>query len=87
MLELAGRILSIILIDLVLSGDDAVVIGMAARRLPPHQRRRTIIFGGGAAIGLRILHRRGPPEPEDTPRVEESTEASFQSGPRSRHIP
>jgi len=46
--------LSIILIDLVLSGDNAVVIGMAAHRLPPRQRQWAIIFGSGAAIVLRI---------------------------------
>jgi YjbE family integral membrane protein len=44
----------IIIIDLVLSGDNAVVIGMAAHRLPPRQRRTAILFGGGAAIALRI---------------------------------
>ncbi len=54
-LELLGRLASIIVIDLVLSGDNAVVIGMAARNLPPVQRRRAVIFGGGAAVGLRIL--------------------------------
>ncbi len=54
-LELIGSVLGIIVIDLVLSGDNAVVIGMAARSLPPNQRRRAIIFGGGAAVALRIL--------------------------------
>lgn len=53
-MELVPAILSIILIDLVLSGDNAVVIGMAAHRLPPEQRRRAILIGGGAALGLRI---------------------------------
>ncbi len=52
--ELISRILQIILIDLVLSGDNAVVIGMAARPLLPRPRRIAIIFGGGAAIVLRI---------------------------------
>jgi YjbE family integral membrane protein len=47
-------ILSIIIIDLVLSGDNAVVIGMAAHRLEPRQRRKAILFGGGAAIVLRV---------------------------------
>lgn len=46
--------LTIILIDLVLSGDNAVVIGMAAHRLPPKQRKFAILFGAGAAIVLRI---------------------------------
>ena len=53
-LQLFSAGLSIILIDLVLSGDNAVVIGMAAHRLPPRQRRLAIIFGAGAAIALRI---------------------------------
>src|SRR5262245_58722551 len=47
--------IQIILVDLVLSGDNAVVIGMAAHRLPLPQRKQAIVFGGGAAIGLRIL--------------------------------
>jgi YjbE family integral membrane protein len=54
-LDLLRPILSIVLIDLVLSGDNAVVIGMAARRLSPENRRRAILFGGAGAIGLRIL--------------------------------
>ena len=54
-MEFLSQIVRIIIIDLVLSGDNAVVIGMAAHRLEPVQRRRAILFGGGAAIGLRIL--------------------------------
>lgn len=53
-LQYLGAALSIILIDLVLSGDNAVVIGMAAHRLPPRQRKAAILFGAGAAIVLRI---------------------------------
>ncbi len=53
--ELLSAVLSIVVIDLVLSGDNAVVIGMAARRLSPENRRKAIIFGGAGAIGLRIL--------------------------------
>jgi YjbE family integral membrane protein len=53
-MELIPAILTIIVIDLVLSGDNAVVIGMAAHRLEPKQRRLAILFGGGAAIVLRI---------------------------------
>src|SRR5262245_61980293 len=49
-----SSVIRIILIDLVLSGDNAVVIGMAAHRLPPPQRRFAIMFGGAAAIVLRI---------------------------------
>ncbi|HEY0583907.1 MAG TPA: YjbE family putative metal transport protein [Chloroflexota bacterium] len=52
--DLIPRILQIILIDLVLSGDNAVVIGMAAHPLPPRQRQVAIIFGGAAALALRV---------------------------------
>lgn len=53
-LDLIRAVLSIVVIDLVLSGDNAVVIGMAARRLPPDQRRRAILFGAVGAVGLRV---------------------------------
>ncbi len=53
-METASAIVTIVLIDLVLSGDNAVVIGMAAHRLPPRQRRIAILVGGGAAILLRM---------------------------------
>jgi YjbE family integral membrane protein len=49
-----SQIVRIVIIDLVLSGDNAVVIGMAAHRLEPRKRKAAIVFGGGAAIGLRI---------------------------------
>ncbi len=48
-------VLGIVVVDLVLSGDNALVIGMAARQLPPRQRRLAILVGGGASIGLRVL--------------------------------
>ena len=54
MLEALPAVLAIVLIDLALSGDNALVIGMAARGLPKHQRRRAIVFGGLAAVVLRI---------------------------------
>lgn len=53
--SLVGAFGSIILIDLVLSADNAVVIGMAARGLPERQRRWAIIGGGLGAVGLRIF--------------------------------
>ncbi|MBV9169555.1 MAG: YjbE family putative metal transport protein [Chloroflexi bacterium] len=53
--ETISRALQIILIDLLLSGDNAVVIGIAAHPLPRRQRQMAIVFGGGAAIVLRIL--------------------------------
>src|SRR5215213_4529724 len=54
-LGFASSVLTIILYDLVLSGDNAVVIGMAARRLPMASRRRAVIIGGAGAVGLRVL--------------------------------
>jgi YjbE family integral membrane protein len=49
-----GSILSIVLIDLILAGDNAVVIAMAVRSLPAEQRRRGILYGAGAAVLLRV---------------------------------
>lgn len=49
-----SAILAIVLIDLALSGDNALLIGMAARRLPDAQRRKAIVFGGLLAVALRI---------------------------------
>jgi YjbE family integral membrane protein len=46
---------SIILTNIVLSGDNAVVIALAARSLPPHQQRKAIFWGSAAAIVLRIV--------------------------------
>src|SRR4029079_10576354 len=54
-MEAAQALLAIILIDLALSGDNALVIGMAARDLPEAQRRKAIIFGGAGAVILRII--------------------------------
>lgn len=52
--DFIAKIASIVLIDLVLSGDNAVVIGMAARRLPDEERRRAIVLGGLGAVVLRV---------------------------------
>ncbi len=49
-----GSLGGIILVDLVLSGDNALVIGAAASKLPRRQRWLAILFGGGGAIVLRI---------------------------------
>lgn len=48
-------IFSIVIIDLILAGDNAVIIAMAVRSLPPQQRRKGIIFGAGAAVVLRVI--------------------------------
>jgi YjbE family integral membrane protein len=49
------RGLSIVLIDLLLAGDNALVLAMAVRGLPERQRRMAIWAGAGAAVVLRIL--------------------------------
>jgi YjbE family integral membrane protein len=48
-------ILQIIVIDILLGGDNAVVIALACRRLPPQQRNKGIFWGVFGAIALRIL--------------------------------
>ncbi|GAB2808758.1 TerC family protein [Comamonas piscis] len=48
-------LVKIIWINIILSGDNAVVIALAARSLPPEQQRKAIMFGSGAAVVLRIL--------------------------------
>ena len=45
----------IIIVNIVLSGDNAVVIALAARSLPAHQQKKAIIWGSGAAIFMRIV--------------------------------
>jgi YjbE family integral membrane protein len=48
-------LLEILGVNIVLSGDNAVVIAMAARSLPRRQQRAAIILGSGAAIVLRVI--------------------------------
>ena len=48
-------LLTVIVIDLVLAGDNAVVVGMAAAGLPEATRRKAIVIGIAAAAGLRIV--------------------------------
>ena len=45
----------IILLDLVLAGDNAIIIGMVASQFPTEQRKKIIFWGIGAAIILRII--------------------------------
>ncbi|MBX9774794.1 MAG: TerC family protein [Xanthobacteraceae bacterium] len=49
-----SALVKVILIDLVLAGDNAIVIGLAAAGLPEHQRARAILIGIGAATLMRI---------------------------------
>ncbi|MBQ0932624.1 TerC family protein [Ideonella sp. 4Y16] len=50
-----GALGSIILANILLSGDNAVVIALAARSLPPQQQKKAIFWGSGAAIVMRIV--------------------------------
>ena len=45
----------IIFIDLVLAGDNAIIIGMVASKFPVEQRKKVIIWGIGGAVILRII--------------------------------
>ena len=55
MIEHSSEIIQIIFADIILSGDNALVIGMAAAGLSPIMRRRAILLGMGLAAGLRIF--------------------------------
>ncbi len=48
-------LLKIIWINIVLSGDNAVVIALAARSLPPKQQKMAVAWGSGAAVAMRIV--------------------------------
>ncbi|HEX8978419.1 MAG TPA: YjbE family putative metal transport protein [Parasulfuritortus sp.] len=50
-----GISLQVFLVDLLLSGDNAVVIALACRSLPAKQRRQAMIYGAGAGILLRLI--------------------------------
>lgn len=54
-MEFLTALISIIVIDLVLAGDNAIVIGLAARRLPKEQQTKVIIWGTVGAIVIRAL--------------------------------
>ena len=48
-------LLTIIWVNIILSGDNAVVIAMAARALPARQQKKAVFWGSGAAVGLRVV--------------------------------
>jgi len=54
-LETVFDFASIVLADIVLSGDNALIISMAAASLPPEMRRKAILYGLVVAAGLRIV--------------------------------
>lgn len=53
--EILARLLGVLGVNLILSGDNAVVIAMAARRLEGSNRRKAIIWGALGAVGLRLV--------------------------------
>jgi YjbE family integral membrane protein len=48
-------LMTIIWVNIILSGDNAVVIALAARSLPPEQQKKAIFWGAGAAVAMRIV--------------------------------
>lgn len=54
-IEILSKILSIIVLNLVLSGDNAVVIALATRKLPATSQNKAIVIGTAGAVILRIL--------------------------------
>jgi YjbE family integral membrane protein len=54
-LQALWAVLAIILIDIVLAGDNALVIGMAANKLPPELRKRAIFWGTFGAVAIRFI--------------------------------
>ena len=54
-LQAIWAVLAIILIDIVLAGDNALVIGMAANKLPPALRKKAIFWGTFGAVAIRFV--------------------------------
>lgn len=50
-----SALMAIVLLDLVLAGDNAIVIGLAARNVPAHMQRRVILWGTAGAVVIRAL--------------------------------
>ena len=48
-------LIAIILIDLVLAGDNAIVIGLAARKLPPNLQKKAVFWGAIGAVAVRSV--------------------------------
>ena len=53
--EFFTALAAIIVIDLALAGDNAIVIALAARNLPPHLQKRAILWGTFGAIAVRVV--------------------------------
>lgn len=54
-MEFLTALLAIIMIDLVLAGDNAIVIGLAARNLPKEKQKTVILWGTAGAVILRVI--------------------------------
>ena len=54
-MQFLSALISIVIIDLILAGDNAVVIAMAVRSLPAEHRKKGILYGAGAAVLLRVI--------------------------------
>ena len=54
-IEFWMKLMEIMMVNIVLSGDNAVVIAMAARSLPVHQQKMAILWGSGGAVVLRVI--------------------------------
>ena len=52
-MEFLSALLAIIVIDLVLAGDNAIVIALAARKVPKHLQKQAIVWGAAGAIVVR----------------------------------
>ena len=53
-LDALNVLIQVIFIDLVLAGDNAIIVGMVASRVPPEMRQKVILWGIGAAVVMRI---------------------------------
>ena len=54
-IQFLWALLAIILIDVVLGGENALVIAMASKQLPEHLRKRAMLWGTFGAVGVRFL--------------------------------
>lgn len=54
-MEFLAALGSIMIINLILSGDNAVVIALASRNLPAEQRKKAVFWGSAGAVGLRVV--------------------------------
>jgi len=53
--QFLSALMAIVVIDIVLAGDNAIVIALAARQLPPHLQKKAIVWGALGAVGVRVV--------------------------------